>query len=109
MKFEMSGRQFEFDPDPAKLMGDEMLLIEDNLPAGFAERWAAQQLGVRDVLMWAYIAAKRGGEQAPFEEFVKTVAPATFRYIEAKPEPANEESSLGARVRSKRKPVTRTA
>lgn len=90
MKFEMSGRKFNFDPDPAKLMGDEMLLIDDVLPAGYAERWAAQDVGFRDVLVWAYIAAKRAGEAQPFDEFVKTMAPATFRMIEDEPgEPVN--------------------
>jgi len=94
VKFQMSGRTFDFDPDPNKLMGDEYLLIEEVLEDGFAERWAAGQVNGRDVLVMAYLAAKRGGETAPFSEFVKTVAPATFRQLpdDEPSEPVNREA-----------------
>jgi hypothetical protein len=106
VKFEMSGRKFEFDFAPEKLMGDEMLLIDDVLPAGYAERWAAKEVGFRDVLVWAYLAAKRAGETPPFDEFVKTMAPATFRMIEDDPgEPVNREARRAkAKAAPKAKP-----
>ena len=91
MKFQMSGRTFDFDPDPNKLMGDEYLLIEDVLEDGFAERWTAGQVGGRDVLVMAFLAEKRQGKASEFGEFVKTVAPATFQMV-TPDEPVNREA-----------------
>ena len=85
LKFQVSGQVYEIDLAPEKLMGDELLLLDDRLPAGWAQRWAAMEFGPRDIVVLTYLAAKRGGDQREFSEFVKTIAPLTFRPIEDKP------------------------
>lgn|SRR5690606_13936104 len=97
MKFEVSGTQYELDASPEKLMGDELILIDDQLAAGWAQRWADLDLGIRDIIVITYLAAKRAGEPRPFDEFVKTIAPLTFKPVA---EPAN---------RAERRAQTKTA
>jgi hypothetical protein len=106
-KFEVSGQAYEIDLAPEKLMGDELLLLEDKLPTGWAQRWASLELGPRDIVVLTYIAAKRVGEARPFDEFVKTIAPLTFQEREDKPavqprakaKTAPAEGALGPMVR----------
>jgi len=87
MKFEVSGQRYELDASPENLMGDELILIDETLPAGWPQRWAALDLGIRDIIAVTYLAAKRAGETRPYDEFVKTIAPLTFKPVadEAKP------------------------
>lgn len=112
MQFEVSGQRYELDMSPEKLMGDEALLIEEKLGPGTKEvvrRWVGGEFGVRDVLVLTYLAAKRGGETRPFDEFIKTVAPATFRPIvdgkpvqRAKAKAGPPEGALGPMVRGRK-------
>lgn|SRR5690606_18442627 len=101
MKFEVSGTQYELDASPEKLMGDELILIDDQLAAGWAQRWADLDLGIRDIIVITYLAAKRAGETRPYEEFVKSIAPLTFKPIA---EPANRaERRASAKAAPKKK------
>lgn len=104
MKFEVSGQQYEIDLSPERLMGDELLLIDRELPAGWAGRWAAEDLGVRDIIVLTYLAAARAGDQRSYAEFVKTIAPLTFKGVpESAPTDAASVDSIGAKVRTRKK------
>lgn len=99
MKFEVSGKRYEFDPDPARLMGDEFLLVEDHLGMPVTEwgqRLTEQKFGVRDILLITYLAARRQGERAEWAEFIRTVAPLTFRTADDTPEAATAEAAATA-------------
>lgn len=103
MKFEVSGQQYEIDLSPERLMGDELLLIDTQLPAGWAERWVAKEFGVRDIIVLTHLAAVRAGDQRSYAEFVKTIAPLTFAAVpEDAPQDAPPADSLGAKVRRKK-------
>jgi hypothetical protein len=111
LKFEVSGQRYEIDLSPEKLMGDELLLIDDQLEQGWAHRWANEEFGVRDIVVLTYLSAKRNGEERPFAEFVKTIAPLTFRELDEKPASAQPrakaktaplEGGLGPMVRTAR-------
>jgi hypothetical protein len=91
MRFEVSGKRYEFDPDPALLMGDELMLIEDHIGSTIAEwgsRLAAQRFGIRDILLIAFLAARRQGQTTGWAEFIATVAPLTFRVVDDLEAPA---------------------
>lgn len=99
-RFEISGRVFEIDLDPAKLMGDELLLIDEILSPDWPQRWANMELGYRDILVLAYLAARRNGATQSFEEFSKTIAPLTVRQLPV--------DAVGPKVRERRqKPKSR--
>lgn len=111
LKFEVNGQPYEIDLAPERLMGDELLLIDDNLRPGWAHRWADVEFDIRDIVVLTYLAAKRAGELRSFAEFAKTIAPLTFREIEDKPaarpprakaKTAPLEGALGPMVRTAR-------
>lgn len=110
MKFEVSGQRYEFDPAIEKLMGDELLLIDEHLPAGWADRWSRYEFGPRDIVVVTYISAKRAGDERPFGEFVKTIAPLTFKPLpdeaavkpRAKAKTAPPEDAIGPLVRGRK-------
>ena len=119
LRFEVSGQVYEIDLSPENMMGDEILLLEDQLPAGYAQRWVASEFGVRDIVVLAYLAAKRGGDQREFSEFVKTIAPLTFRPLEdeksnadkprAKARTAPVDGPLGPMVRQQKAKAAKAA
>lgn len=111
LKFEVSGQRYEIDLTPEKLMGDELLLIDDQLKPEWAHRWARGEFDVRDIVVLTYLSAKRNGEERPFAEFVKTIAPLTFQEVEEQPASAKPrakaktaplEGALGPMVRTAR-------
>ena len=107
MKFQVSGVTYEFDPAPEKFMGDEILLLDDKLPGGWAQRWANYEFGMRDIVVLTYLASKRGGDERPFDEFVRTIAPLTFRIVDEALDVAEQAvppNALGPMVRG-RKPA----
>lgn len=111
MRFEVSGHTYDVDLDPVKMTGAEIILIDDQLKPGWAQRWAARELDVRDIIVLTFLAAQRAGDERPFEAFVKTIAPLTFRPLPlaesaeqpAKPTPARPRNPVGAKVRAARK------
>lgn len=115
VRFQVSGQTYEIDLAPEKLMGDELMLLDDTLPVGWSERWGAMDLGARDVTVLTYLAARRAGDERPFDQFVKTIAPLTFQVLsgdEAKPANADKprakakaaplEGPLGPMVRERK-------
>lgn len=102
VRFQVSGQTYEIDLAPEKLMGDELMLLDDMLPPGWPQRWGVLDLGARDVTVLTYLAAKRAGDQRPFDEFVKTIAPLTFTVLD------DEKPSLNAykpRAKAKAAPL----
>lgn len=100
LKFEVSGQVYEIDLSPEIMMGDELLLIEDKLSTGWAHRWAAMDFGLRDIVVLTYLAAKRGGDPRPFDEFVKTIAPLTFQEVEEKPAAVKPRAKSRAKAKT---------
>lgn len=121
MRFKVSDTVYEFDMSPEKLMGDELLLLDDHLRPGWANRWANSEMDPRDIVVLTYLAAKRAGEQRPFDEFAQTIAPLTFQPVGentplGKRQPARPkaktaplEGPLGPMVRDRKKPKPATA
>lgn len=103
MRFSVSGTVYEFEPDPERLMGDELLLIEDQM-GGDLQAWGARltagRFGVRDILLITFLAARRLGETRPWAEFITTVAPLTFQTVDDEPPapPVAVVSSLETRI-----------
>jgi hypothetical protein len=106
LKFEVSDQQYEIDLSPERLMGDELLLIDSELPAGWAMRWATEDLGVRDIIVLTYLAARRAGDTRAYDEFVKTIAPLTFKIVRPESPDAPPADSLGAKVRTRKQAAT---
>lgn len=103
MRFKVSDTVYEFDMAPEKLMGDELLLLDEHLRPGWAQRWANFEMEPRDIVVLTYLAAKRAGEERPFAEFAKTIAPLTFK-------PVSDSTPLGskrpaARAKTKAAPL----
>lgn len=109
VRFEVSGVVYEFDIDPDKVMGDEWLLIEEHANgdlAGWGQRLVEGRFGIREILLVTYLAARRRGESRPFAEFIRGVAPTTFRELPADeadvPAPPNRAAR---RATPKRRPA----
>lgn len=116
MKFEVSGAQYEIDLSPERLMGDEVMLLDERLASDWASRWARLDLSVTDIVMLTYLAAKRAGDGRSLDEFAKTIAPLTFKPVEIDdPEPAaavavsGPADAIGPMVRGQRKGRTKAA
>lgn len=104
MKFRVSGKTYEIELDPETLMGDELLVVEDHVGMDLQE-WGAKlasgRFGIRDILVLTFLAERRGGGVLPWDQFVKTIAPLTFRVLgDDKPaeQPAVEQPALVSEV-----------
>lgn len=79
--FTMSGQRFDFDADPERLMGDEVILIED-VTGGPVLAWTQRieraEVSGRDLLLLAFLARHRENSLLEWQHFVKTVAPFTL-------------------------------
>lgn len=80
-RFTMSGQAFTFDADPERLMGDEVILIED-VTGGPVLAWTQRieraEVSGRDLLLLAFLAKHRENPLLEWPHFVKTVAPFTL-------------------------------
>lgn len=83
-RFRVSGQVFEFDDDPALLMGSELELIEERVGdlLDWGRRISDGPLKYRDILVVTYLAARRAGDTRPWSEFIATIAPLTFQIVE---------------------------
>lgn len=103
MKFTVSGRQYEIELDPATLMGDELLAVEDHARMDlqeWAQKLATGQFGFRDILLITFLADRRTGGVLPWEQFVKTIAPLTFRVVDDDPAVTPPVSEVAAALRA---------
>lgn len=112
VRFEMSGRSFEFDPEAKPSLLDLDVLAEtrvDPLTAG--AMLAAVADGKRDpdveavraIGALAYLAAVRGGSNETWREFARAMDPQTIKFVPASAAPvatlpAADEDALAQRV-----------
>jgi hypothetical protein len=95
MRFTMDGPQgrqlFEFDADPAKLTGDEVVLIE-TITGDRTHSWESRVREAsatgRDMLLVAFLARHRQNPMLEWEHFIRTIAPFTLQPVVDAPEPA---------------------
>lgn len=84
--FTMSGQRFDFDADPERLMGDEVILIED-VTGGPVLAWTQRieraEVSGRDLLLLAFLARHRENSLLEWQHFVKTIAPFTLELVDA--------------------------
>lgn len=102
-RFTMSGQLFEFDGSPERLMGDEVLLIEE-VTGGTTAQWATRleesEVTGRDMLLLAYLAKYRLNPVLEWRHFIKSVAPFTIALAPAE-EPAKPAAAKSTRPRAK--------
>lgn len=109
LQFEVDGQRYEFDERPESFRGDEVLLLDRHLRPGWARRWAAREFELSDVVMLAYLAKKRAGDDRPFEQVVAEIAPLTFKGVDDEPTPPARPAAvappdaIGPKVRQQRK------
>lgn len=100
-RFRISGRDFEFDADPTRLMGDESLIIEDEThdsASGWYRRMASGEPTHRDRLLLAYIAMRRTNRSLQWAMFVQGVSALDIQPIDdAAPEPAADAAKPATR------------
>lgn len=95
LRFEMSGQRFEFDPAAEKLTAEEFFAVDTILGASMDELLAALADGVsgtrtlrsiiKELCVTAFLAQRRAGGRASWEDFARTIAPATLTLIPDEP------------------------
>lgn len=98
-RFEMSGRGYELDTSEDKLMGDEVVLIEE-VTGGSVLDWIRRMNNLeptgRDILLVAFLAEYRRTPTLIWREFIRTVAPYSIKAFG----PAEETKASGTRKRA---------